>query len=101
MRWYIAESKRRIETDDLEGHREFLEMSGERVPYPVEAYPEGNMKHLSAESALYCRVITDGLLNIVSDGNVFSCRENLPFLPNGVTLKNVYINGEYRNIKIR
>ena len=74
---------------------------GERVPYPVEAYPEGNMRHLSAESALYCRVITDGLLNIVFDGNNISYRENVPFILGGVSLKNIFINGEYRDIEIK
>jgi hypothetical protein len=33
---------------------------GAHVPYPVEAYPEGGQQHLSAESALYCRVVTEG-----------------------------------------
>jgi len=37
---------------------------GEHVPYAVEAYPENNMKHLSAESALYCRIYIEGLLGI-------------------------------------
>ncbi|TSE04448.1 six-hairpin glycosidase-like protein [Aquimarina algiphila] len=37
---------------------------GDHVPYVVEAYPENNMKHLSAESALYCRIITEGLLGL-------------------------------------
>ena len=31
MRWYIVENKRLTETKDLEGHKESLEMSGERV----------------------------------------------------------------------
>ena len=31
MRWYIVENKRMTETKTLEGHTEFLEMSGERV----------------------------------------------------------------------
>mgnify|MGYP003306842836 CR=1 FL=1 len=31
MRWHIVENKRMTETSDLEGHSEFLEMSGERV----------------------------------------------------------------------
>ena len=74
---------------------------GERVPYPIEAYPEGNMKHLSAESALYCRVITDGLLNIAFDENDFSFRESVPFLSSGVSIKNIFINGKYRNIDIK
>ncbi|MDW3193935.1 MAG: hypothetical protein R8G66_16295 [Cytophagales bacterium] len=37
---------------------------GDHVPYAIEAYPENNMKHLSAESALYCRIITEGMLGI-------------------------------------
>jgi hypothetical protein len=37
---------------------------GFHVPYVVEAWPEGNMAHLSAESALYCRIFTEGLLGI-------------------------------------
>ena len=31
MRWKIVETKKLIETSDLEGHKESLEMSGERV----------------------------------------------------------------------
>ncbi|MEM1122119.1 MAG: six-hairpin glycosidase-like protein [Bacteroidota bacterium] len=50
--------------------RQFSEerLLGKRVPYVVEAYPEGNMAHLSAESALYCRVFTEGLFGIVPTG---------------------------------
>lgn len=84
----------------LKGYSE-RRLLGERVPYPVEAYPEGNMRHLSAESALYCRVITDGLLNIVFDENDFSFRDSLPFLSDGLSIKNIFINGEYRNIEIK
>ncbi|MBQ7726840.1 MAG: hypothetical protein IJT66_06825, partial [Clostridia bacterium] len=72
---------------------------GERVPYPVEAYPEGNRRHLSAESALFCRVITDGLLKITFDANGFSFRQSMPFLPGGISLKNIFLDGEYRNIE--
>jgi hypothetical protein len=54
---------------------------GEHVPYPVEAYPEGNQAHLSAESALYCRTFTEGLFGIQPTGfNRFTC---IPRLPNG------------------
>lgn len=35
---------------------------GERVPFPIEAWPEGGMRHLSAESALLCRVVSEGML---------------------------------------
>jgi Glucoamylase and related glycosyl hydrolases len=34
---------------------------GNHVPYAIEAWPEGDQRHLSAESGLYCRVITEGL----------------------------------------
>lgn len=52
---------------------------GEHVPYPVEAYPEGNQRHLSAESALYCRVITEGLFGIRPTGfQSFELTPNLP-----------------------
>ena len=73
---------------------------GERVPYPVEAYPEGNRRHLSAESALYCRVITDGLLNITVGENGVSYRKSVPFLPGGVSLRTVFLEGTYQNIEI-
>ncbi|MDD2431612.1 MAG: hypothetical protein PHC96_07985 [Firmicutes bacterium] len=52
---------------------------GDHVPYAVEAYPEGNQRHLSAESALYCRVITEGLFGITPTGfNSFFCSPRLP-----------------------
>ena len=54
---------------DSYGRKYFDEYSrnrllGERVPYPVEAFPEGGKRHLSAESALYCRIIPEGILRI-------------------------------------
>ena len=52
---------------------------GEHVPYPVEAWPEGNQRQLSAESALYCRVVTEGLFGIDPTGlGSFSLRPRLP-----------------------
>lgn len=74
---------------------------GDRVPYPVEAYPEGNRRHLSAESALYCRVITDGLFNIRFSENGFSHKKSAPFLPCGASLKNVFIDGKYRDLELK
>lgn len=41
---------------------------GEHVPYMVEAYPEGEGRHLSAESALYARVVTEGLFGFTPTG---------------------------------
>lgn len=52
---------------------------GDHVPYPVEAWPEGSQRHLSAESGLYCRVITEGLFGIRPTG--FRSFELKPQLP--------------------
>ncbi len=41
---------------------------GDHVPYVVEAYPENDMKHLSAESALYCRIFLEGMLGFDQTG---------------------------------
>ena len=46
-----------------------VRLCGERVPYVVEAYPEGGMRHLSGESALFCRIFTEGLLKLWPEGN--------------------------------
>ena len=53
----------------------------DHVPYPVEAWPEGNQRHLSAESGLYCRVITEGLFGIEPTG--FKSFTMTPLLPSG------------------
>jgi hypothetical protein len=41
---------------------------GDHVPYAVEAWPEGNQRHLSAESALYGRIYTEGLFGMRPTG---------------------------------
>jgi len=52
---------------------------GDHVPYAVEAYPEGNQRHLSAESALLCRVVIEGLFGIMPTGlRQFTCSPRLP-----------------------
>ncbi|MDB5331083.1 MAG: hypothetical protein JWP03_2234 [Phycisphaerales bacterium] len=57
-------------------HRRLL---GEHVPYAVEAFPEGGKSHLSAESALYCRVYIEGLLGIRPTAlDAFRCAPRLP-----------------------
>ncbi len=54
-------------------------LTGFHVPYVVEAWPEGNMAHLSAESALYCRIFTEGILGIQPTG--FKSFDMQPHLP--------------------
>jgi len=63
---------------------------GEHVPYAVEAWPEGNQRHLSAESGLYARVITEGLFGIEPTGlNTFKCTPRLPASWDFMKLKNI------------
>ena len=52
---------------------------GEHVPYPVEAWPEGDQRHLSTENALYCRIFTEGILGFRPTGfRTFNLRPQLP-----------------------
>lgn len=41
---------------------------GNHSPYPFEAFPEGNRAHLSGESILFCRIITEGLFGLKVTG---------------------------------
>ncbi|MBK7626290.1 MAG: hypothetical protein IPJ16_03700 [Bacteroidales bacterium] len=71
---------------DYSNHR----LLGEHVPYAVEAWPEGNQRHLSAESALYCRVITEGVFGFRPTGlSSFSVTPQLPETWNEMSLKNI------------
>ncbi len=73
----------------------------DRVPYAVEAYPEGAKRQLSAESALFVRVITEGLFGIQPESlKSFSF---IPALPKGfgkMSLKKVRISGSCYDISV-
>ena len=74
---------------------------GDHVPYVVEAYPENNMKHLSAESALYCRIITEGMLGIEPMSfNTFKITPSLPTEWNFLNLRNFKLMGSTNDIEI-
>ncbi len=74
---------------------------GEHVPYPVEAYPEGGQKHLSAESGLYCRIFTEGLFGIRPTGlDSFNLRPQLPEGWNEMKLKKIHSFGEVFDIEV-
>ena len=74
---------------------------GEHVPYPVEAYPEGNQRHLSAESGLYCRIFTEGLFGMRPIGfNSFNCTPRLPKQWNEMALKNIHSFGKVFDLTI-
>lgn len=73
----------------------------DRVPYAVEAYPEGGKRHLSAESALLFRVVTEGVLAIRPES--LSAFSFIPSLPKGLPhlhLSQLYIGGHCWNIRL-
>jgi hypothetical protein len=75
---------------------------GEHVPYPVEAWPEGDQRHLSAESALYCRVVTEGLFGIDPLGlGKFSLMPRLPAGWGSMSLAHMQAFGGDWNINVR
>jgi len=64
---------------------------GDHVPYPVEAYPEGSQRHLSAESGLYCRIFTEGLFGIRPPGlHSFSFTPRFPDSWSVMSLRHIH-----------
>ncbi len=67
---------------------------GDHVPYPIEAFPEQNQSHLSAEAGLYCRIITEGAVGIRPTGfNTFTLRPQLPAKWKHIRLRNIHAFG--------
>ncbi|MBE0677111.1 MAG: hypothetical protein IH591_20830, partial [Bacteroidales bacterium] len=92
---------------DTERALEFLKrysnrrLLGDHVPYAVEAYPEGNQRHLSAESGLYCRIYTEGLFGIRPVAlNAFTVTPHLPTGWNEMKLRNVHGHGTMFDIEV-
>lgn len=74
---------------------------GQRVPYPVEAYPEGNKRHLSGESALFCKVFTEGLMAIEPLGfNTFSIKPCLPEEIDHIYLRKIHAFGTVFDVEM-
>ena len=73
----------------------------DRVPYAVEAYPEGGKRHLSGESALLVRALTEGLLGIAPESlDSFSF---VPALPDGmphIHLSRLHLTGSCWEIRV-
>ena len=68
-----------------------IRLLGEHVPYVVEAWPEGGQRHLSAESGLYCRIVTEGLLGFRPMGfRSFTLTPQMPTEWNEYSLGNIY-----------
>lgn len=88
-------------TDYLK-HYSSQRLLGEHVPYAIEAWPEGNQRHLSAESALYCRIITEGLFGIRPTGlHSFSLTPQLPEAWNTMKLENIQAFGHTFTIDLQ
>lgn len=75
---------------------------GDRVPYVVEAYPEGNMAHLSAESGLYGRVFIEGVFGIKATGfDSFSLIPRLPKGWNNMALRKIKAFGQDFDVEVK
>lgn len=67
---------------------------GAHAPYPVEAFPEGNGRHLSAESILYCRIFIEGVFGLRTKGlSTVSVQMHPPVGCNRLTLHRVHVQG--------
>ncbi len=74
---------------------------GNHVPYAVEAYPENDQRHLSAESTLYCRIYTEGVFGIRPTGlRSFSCTPRLPSSWPSMALKKVNAFGSVFDLTV-
>lgn len=75
---------------------------GDHVPYPVEAFPEGDQRHLSAESGLYCRIFTEGLFGIRPVSlNSFDFTPRLPVSWPVMSLRKINAFGQDFDIKVK
>ncbi len=75
---------------------------GEHSPYPIEAFPEGNGAHLSAESALYVRIFTEGILGFRPTGfDSFELKPSLPSKWDFLRTENFVYNGRMFNIELK
>jgi hypothetical protein len=75
---------------------------GEHVPYAIEAWPEGSQRHLSAESGLFCRVVTEGIFGIRPTGlHTFTLTPHLPKEWPEMSLKKVHAFNSDFDISIK
>lgn len=71
-------------------HYSTTRLLGNHVPYAVEAWPEGGQRHLSAESGLYGRIITEGVFGIRPTGlHSFTLTPQLPQDWNHMSLRKI------------
>ena len=86
-----GDTERALDSLERYSHRRLL---GGHVPYAVEWGPQGSQPHLAAESALYCRVFTEGLFGIRPTGlHSFVAMPRLPKGWESAWLRNVHAFG--------
>lgn len=74
---------------------------GSHIPYAVEAFPEGNQAHLSAESGLYVRILIEGVLGLKFVGlGKYALQPHLPSKWDKFNVKNIYIGDKMIDISI-
>ena len=75
---------------------------GDHVPYAIEAWPEGSQRHLSAESGLYARIITEGMFGIRPTGfKSFTLTPRLPKEWAFMNLKDIHAFDACFNIQVK
>jgi glycosyl hydrolase family 43/glycosyl hydrolase family 65 len=93
-----GDSGRAMERLSAYTHRRLL---GEHVPYAVEAYPEGGQAHLSAESALYCRIFVEGMFGVRPTAlNAFTLTPRLPDTWDRMSLRAVHAFGRVFDVEV-
>ena len=96
--FYVGDTERAL--DFLHRYSE-TRLLGTHVPYAIEAWPEGSQRHLSAESALYGRIITEGLFGIRPTGfHSFTITPHLPKAWPSMELRHVRAFGTDFSIKV-
>ena len=100
LRGVYAAGASDIATEKLKyySHRRLLE---DHVPYAIEAWPEGSQRHLSAESGLYCRIITEGMFGIRPTGfKSFEIKPSMPSEWDTMSLNNIKAFGSDFNLTV-
>lgn len=88
-------------TDFLESYSA-RRLLGDHVPYAIEAWPEGSQRHLSAESGLYCRILTEGVFGIRPTGfRSFSLTPRLPARWDRMSLRRIRAFGSCFDLEVR
>lgn len=95
----VGETKRATEFLDYYSKMRLL---GNHVPYAIEAWPEGSQRHLSAESALYGRIITEGMFGIRPTGlKTFTITPRLPKDWNFMNLRKIHAFGACFDLEVK